>query len=158
MRVRPAQPIGQQSVQEPPEHSVGANSMFRGRIDGPLRFCERCSQPLRVGATHCPSCGTPAPPSQHSSFNAASRQMGGMAWLVLIAVGTIVGTLAFLWPCGVSPTGAPTGNPSCSETQAVCELGLVVILAGFLLALFGRSSRRARSQDADAGRTGKQET
>ena len=63
--------------------------MFRGRVDGPIRSCDQCGQPLHVGAKGCPTCGAPVPPLPSPSRRAL--------WAYVIAVVSLVVFVAACW-------------------------------------------------------------
>ena len=71
------------------------------------------------------------------------ERTGGIVWLVLIAVGAVVGTEAFLLRCG------PPGGPPCLETLTFAGLGLLLIVAGLLLAYFGEKPTSVSPPRAD---------
>ena len=60
--------------------------MFRGRVDGPIRTCDRCGQPLHVGARGCPTCGTPVPPLPSPSRRALWATVAAVVIAVVLVV------------------------------------------------------------------------
>ena len=104
--------------------------LFRGQIDGPMKSCGRCGQPLHAQASSCPVCGTAVPPTPPPARGATGEQVGGILWLVLVVVGVGIGVPGLLMRCG-------PGLPPCYETQSLGGLGLLLVVAGLLLAYLG---------------------
>ena len=91
--------------------------MLRGRVDGPIRSCDRCGQPLHVGAKDCPTCGTPVPP-----VPPPSRKVGWiLTGIVVILIITAIVTIPFV-PCSFSmkmPLVARSGYWIDSQNKSV---------------------------------------
>jgi len=60
--------------------------VFRGRVDGPIRTCDQCGQPLHLGARNCPTCGAPVPPPPSPSRRTLWATVAAAVILVVLIV------------------------------------------------------------------------